>query len=114
MYNKPSNHLEQLDDRVMGQITKLAWRLNQYDCDYGESRQEVRGGCLAIRTNICWNSLPAKSKTNDTFLTYLADNFIFQKLEEVTWCTAILDLILTIKEELVADLEMNDKNLGRQ
>ena len=51
--------------------------------------------------DICWRLNSAKTARSNTFLTSLTHNFIVQKVEEATRGSAILDLILTNKEDLV-------------
>lgn len=46
-------------------------------------------------------------------LEYIGNNFLFKKLKEVTRRTDILALILTNREELVADLK-TEGNLGER
>ena len=62
-------------------------------------------------SDICWRLNSAKTARSNKFLTSLADNFILQKVEDATRGSAILDLILTNKENLVNEVrEMG--NLG--
>ena len=51
--------------------------------------------------DICWRLNSEKTARSNKFLTSLADNFIVQKVEDTTRGSAILDLILTNKEDLV-------------
>lgn len=51
--------------------------------------------------DFCYMFEVAKNKKFYKFLTEHAESFIFQKLEKVTRRSAILDLILTSREELV-------------
>ena len=61
--------------------------------------------------DICWGLNSAKTAKSNTFHTSLADNFIVQKVEDATRGLAILDLILTNKEDLFNEVrEMG--NLG--
>ncbi|KAM7181646.1 uncharacterized protein RBU57_000342 isoform 1-T1 [Macrochelys suwanniensis] len=48
----------------------------------------------------------AKYKMPNKFLKHVGDIFLFQKVEEVTGHTAILDAIVTHREELVANLKV--------
>lgn len=46
-------------------------------------------------SDIYWNSNTVKRKMSNKFLEYIGDNFLIQKVKEVTGGTDILDLILT-------------------
>ena len=51
--------------------------------------------------DICWRLNSDKTARSNKFLTSLADNVIVQKVEAATRGLALLDLILTNKEDLV-------------
>ena len=51
--------------------------------------------------DICWETYSAKQGPSKKFLSCAADNFLLQKVEEGTRGSAILDLILTNRDELV-------------
>ena len=51
--------------------------------------------------DICWEANSAKYGPSKKFLACVADNFLLQKVEKETRGFAILDLILTNKDDLV-------------
>ncbi|CAM2111629.1 unnamed protein product [Caretta caretta] len=61
--------------------------------------------------DICWESNTAVHRQSRKFLESVGDNFLVQVLEEPTRGRALLDLLLTNREELVGEAKL-DGNLG--
>ncbi|XP_058028993.1 uncharacterized protein LOC131193128 [Ahaetulla prasina] len=55
--------------------------------------------------DINWETNSAPSGRSNRFLTNLADNFVSQKIEKATRGSAILDLILTNRDEMIEGVE---------
>ena len=51
--------------------------------------------------DICWGTNSAKSRPSKKFLTCMSDNFLLQRVEEGTRGSAILNLILTNRDDLI-------------
>ncbi|PKU48463.1 glycerol kinase [Limosa lapponica baueri] len=60
---------------------------------------------------ICWKDYTARNIQSERFLQCTDDNFLTQLVEEPTGREALLDLVLTNKEELVEDIKV-EGNLG--
>ncbi|GAB0179197.1 hypothetical protein GRJ2_000385000 [Grus japonensis] len=56
--------------------------------------------------HICWRDNTAGHKQSRRFLECVDDNFLLQVIEEPTRRGAMLDLVLTNKEELVGDMKL--------
>uniref|UniRef100_K7EXP3 Endonuclease/exonuclease/phosphatase domain-containing protein n=1 Tax=Pelodiscus sinensis TaxID=13735 RepID=K7EXP3_PELSI len=56
--------------------------------------------------DICWENNTAGHRLSNKFLDCIGDNFLFQKVEKATRRKAVLDLILTNREELVENLKV--------
>ncbi|CAM4545620.1 unnamed protein product [Lepidochelys olivacea] len=61
--------------------------------------------------DICWESNTALHRQSRKFLENVGDNFLLQVLEEPTRGRALLDLLLTNREELIGEAKV-DGNLG--
>ncbi|CAM5177685.1 unnamed protein product [Eretmochelys imbricata] len=61
--------------------------------------------------DICWESNTAVHRQSRKFLESVGDNFLVQVLEEPTRGRALLDLLLTNREELVGETKV-DGNVG--
>ncbi|GAB0187556.1 hypothetical protein GRJ2_001220900 [Grus japonensis] len=57
-------------------------------------------------SDICWRDNTARHKQSRRFLECIDDNFLLQVIEEQTRRDAMLDLVLTNKEELVGDVKL--------
>ncbi|CAM4591395.1 unnamed protein product [Caretta caretta] len=64
-----------------------------------------------LEEHICWESNTAVHRQSRKFLENVGDNFLVQVLEEPTRGRALLDLLLTNREELVGEAKV-DGNLG--
>ena len=94
LYCRPPSQPEELDDAFLEQIAT-----------HSKGRDAVVMGDFNC-PNICWQSNSAKNIRSSKFLTCLADNFMVQKVEEATRGSAILDLILTNRDNLVNEVEV--------
>lgn len=57
--------------------------------------------------NICWESNAVVNKHSKRFLECIEDNFLMQLLDVLTRSGALLDLLLTNKEDLLRDVTVN-------
>jgi len=94
VYYRPPGQSEDMDELYLHQVTKLSGKYDiviMGDFNYPD---------------ICWETHSGKSQVSNKFLSSLADSFICQKVEEKTRGTAILDLILTNREEMVEEVRV--------
>lgn len=94
VYYRPPGQTEDIDELFLQQMTMVS---NKHDT--------VIMGDFNY-PDICWESLSGKTHGSTKFLSSLADNFICQKVEKKTRGSAILDLILTNKEEMVEEVRV--------
>ncbi|KAG6927235.1 hypothetical protein G0U57_010163, partial [Chelydra serpentina] len=57
-------------------------------------------------SDICWENNTAGHILSNKLLECIGDNFLFQKVEKATRGEAVLDLILTNREEWVENLKV--------
>ncbi|KAJ7402669.1 glycerol kinase [Pitangus sulphuratus] len=82
-----------------GMVWQFAWQFMQADrCGPMLTRPGLPGGFKSL----CWRDNTAGHKTSWSFLECINKNFLTQVIEEKTRGDAILGLVLTNTEELVA------------
>ncbi|XP_054832763.1 neurotrophin receptor-interacting factor homolog [Eublepharis macularius] len=94
-----------VEEGLAGQTEDLNETLLDHTPTFSKRRNEVVMGYFRY-PDICWKSNSAKNRRSTEFLTCLADNFLFQQVEKERRGSAILDLILTHREELVDEAKV--------
>uniref|UniRef100_A0A8C8RGD0 Maestro heat like repeat family member 6 n=1 Tax=Pelusios castaneus TaxID=367368 RepID=A0A8C8RGD0_9SAUR len=96
---RPPDQKEEVDEAFYGQLTEVS-----------RSQALVFMGDFNY-PDICWEGNTAVHRQSRKFLENIEDNFLVQMLEEPTRGLAPLDLLLTNREELIGEVEVNG-NLG--
>ncbi|XP_065440587.1 mitoferrin-1 isoform X1 [Chrysemys picta bellii] len=94
VYYRPPNQVEEVDEAFFKQLTKSS-----------KAQDLVVMGDFNY-PDICWENNTVGHRLSNKFLDCIADNFLFQKVEKATRGEAVLDLILTNREELVENLKV--------
>ncbi|XP_065438446.1 uncharacterized protein LOC135981058 [Chrysemys picta bellii] len=94
VYYRPPNQVEEVDEAFFKQLTKSS-----------KAQDLVVMGDFNY-TDICWENNTAGHRLSNKFLDCIGDNFLFQKVEKATRGEAVLDLILTNREELVENVKV--------
>uniref|UniRef100_K7EXH4 Endonuclease/exonuclease/phosphatase domain-containing protein n=1 Tax=Pelodiscus sinensis TaxID=13735 RepID=K7EXH4_PELSI len=93
VYYRPPTQVEEVDEAFFKQLTILS-----------KAQDFVVIGDFNY-PDICWENNTAGHRLSNKFLDCIGDNFLFQKVEKATG-EAVLDLILTNREELVENLKV--------
>uniref|UniRef100_K7EZ11 Endonuclease/exonuclease/phosphatase domain-containing protein n=1 Tax=Pelodiscus sinensis TaxID=13735 RepID=K7EZ11_PELSI len=96
IYYRPPSQVEEVDEAFFKQLTKLS-----------KAQDLVVMGDFNY-PDICWETNTARHRLSNKFLDCIGDNFLFQKVEKATRGEAVLDLVLTNREELVENLKVED------
>ncbi|XP_075779238.1 uncharacterized protein LOC142827520 [Pelodiscus sinensis] len=96
VYYRPPSQVEEVDEAFFKQLTKLS-----------KAQDLVVMGDFNY-PDICWETNTARHRLSNKFLDCIGDNFLFQKVEKATRGEAVLDLVLTNREELVENLKVED------